>query len=374
MSKKPLTRKLIIIAIAMTACLLLVAVGALSSSVSAGPALGQKASATVEARRRTVQSELKTHLASTSVSEFHQVLGTLTHLDEPGALEVWREALENSDPQLRREAWAAYREIQVELHRRQFVPQIVRIQASAGDVLRLAESSGLEVTIWSSSGDQTYAAAPPYLVERLSNEGIEATVLYESVAEWQSARVAGDAIARAITPAYQSADAQSGFQVRVAVIDLADRVAGAPRGSAWLGDRENMLMQEGSRVAYLDLFVSDGSLASINAHKSQQYTERGFKVTGFYTLQEFENVAPRLFGGRSFNSGHRDKSKQTGEFQIELSNGKFHSYDQTVTEFKALAATHPELAKYVKIGSSFEGREIFALKISKDAAVDDASK
>lgn len=374
MSKKPLTRTLIIVAIAVTACLLLVVGGAFSSSVSAGSALGQKASATFEARRRAVQSELKTHLASTSVSEFQQALGILTRLDEPGALDVWRAALKNPDPQLQREAWATYREIQSELQRKEFVPQIARIRASAAEVLRLAESNGLEVNIWSSSGDQSYAAAPPYLIERLRNEGIGTTVIYESVAEWQSARGAGDAIARAITPAYQSADARSGFQVRVAVIDLADRAAGAPRESAWLGDRENILMQEGSRVAYLDLFVSDGSLASINAHKSQQYAERGFKVTGFYTLEEFENVSPRLFGGRSFSSGRRDKSKATSEFQIELSNGKFHSYDQTVTEFKALAATHPELAKYVKIGSSFEGREIFALKISKDAAIDDASK
>jgi carboxypeptidase T len=374
MRKKPLTRKLTTVGVALIACALFVAGATLSSSVSARSNSGQKASINIAERRRAAQSELRVRLASASVSEFQDALRTLTRLDEPGTLEVWRAALKNPDPQLQREAWMSYREIQSELERKEFVPQVARIKASAGEVLRLASEYGLEVTIWLSSGDQTYAAAPPYLVERLRNAGIDTAVIYESVAEWQAARAGGDVVARAITPEYQSAEAQSAFQVRVAVIDLADRISSARSYSAWLGDRENILMQEGSRVAYLDIFVSDGSLASINAHASEQYGQRGFKVTGLYTLEEFENVAPSLFGGKSFNAGRRDKSNRAGQFQIELSNGKFHSYDQTIAEFKTLASTHPDLAKYVKLGSSFEGREIFGLKISKDAAVDDASK
>src|SRR5262249_60769876 len=55
-------------------------------------------------------------------------------------------------------------------------------------------------------------------------------------------------------------------------------------------------------------------------------------------------------------------------------HGKLQSYEQAITEFKALESAHPDLARYVKLGSSFEGREIFALKVSRDASLDDASK
>jgi carboxypeptidase T len=331
-------------------------------------------SSSVQDERRIRQADLKARLASSNSNEFHDALTSLTRLDEPGAVDVWRAALDNGDPQLKHEAWSKYQTVQAELARKQFVPQIARINAPAAEVSRLAESIGLEVTIWSASRDLTFAAAPRYLIEALRSAGIETKVIYDSVTAWQKARANGDAIAQAITPDYQSAGAESETLMRVAVVDLATRAPAAAGYSDWLGDPEDLLMRDGSRVAYLDMFSSDGSLESINAHIAQRYTLRGYKLAGFYTPQEFAGVAPALFPGKSFDAGRRARSVSTDEVHITLANGKYHSYDQTVTEFKALAAAHPDLARYAKLGLSFEGREIFALKIGKDASVDDSSK
>ena len=60
--------------------------------------------------------------------------------------------------------------------------------------------------------------------------------------------------------------------------------------SDWLGDPEDVLMRDGSRAAYLDIFSSDGSLESINEHIAQRYTRRGYTAVGFYTPQEFAEL------------------------------------------------------------------------------------
>jgi carboxypeptidase T len=343
-------------------------------SVSAASSRPQKNSSGPQDERRIRQADLKGRLASSNSNEFHDALTSLTRLDEPGTLDVWGIALDNRVPQLQHEAWTRYQTVQAELERKQFVPQVVRINAPADKASQLAQTIGVEVTIWSSSGDLTFAAAPSYLTEALRSAGVEANVVYDSVTAWQKARANGDALAQAITPEYQSGGAEAGTVMRIAVVDLATRSPAATGYSDWLGDPEDLLMRDGSRVAYLDMFSSDGSIESINTHIAQRYTRRGYKLAGFYTPQEFAEVAPRIFPGKSFDAGRRAKSASASEVHITLANGKYHSYDQTVSEFKALAASHPDLARYSKLGSSFEGREIFALKISKDASVDDASK
>lgn len=374
MKKSALNRGLGVACIVLAACALLLASGTPHALVSARATRSHTHSIGLDDERRARHAELKIQLASTHSPEFQDSLTALARLDEQGVLDLWRIALSNADPRLRGQAWSRYREVQSELSRKEFVPQIARINAPAAEVSRLANSSGLDVTIWSASDVQTVAAAPPYLIERLRNEGIGINVIYDSVAAWQKARANGDSAAQAITPQYQSAGADSASQIRVAVIDLADRGAAAAGYSDWLGDRENILMRDGSRLAYLDIFLSDGSMASINTHIAEQYMRRGYKLEGFYTPEEFADRAPRLFPGKNFDAGRRAKPAQPGGVSIALANGKFHSYEETLAEFKALATAHPDLARYSKLGSSFEGREIFALKISKDASVDDVSK
>ncbi|HEX8184179.1 MAG TPA: M14 family metallopeptidase, partial [Blastocatellia bacterium] len=246
--------------------------------------------------------------------------------------------------------------------------------ASRDDVLRIAEQSGSDVTLWASSGNEVIAAAPPYLIERLRRDGITASVIYDSIADWQKARARGDHLAESITPAYQSESASSQLQARIAVIDLMERIAPTPGYSEWLGDGENILMRSDSLIAYLDIFSTDGSQASINSHIQEHYTKRGNNLIGFYTPEEFAKIAPQLFPGKGFNAGSRAGNPKAGEARALLANGRFHSYEETMAEFKSLASARPDLARYVKLGSSYEGREMFALKISKDAFVDDSTK
>ena len=327
----------------------------------------------MDAQRALRHAELQSRLGSTDLSTFQSSLAALSRMDEPGILDVWQAALNNSDARLRLKAWRRYGEVQAEISRKQYVPRIARIDAPAEKVTALAKEGGYDITIWTSGDNQSVVAAPPYFIDNLGNQGIASKLLYNSIADWQKARLTGDVTAQAITPEYQ-AESGAESQIRIAVINLADRTSAEPGYSDWLGEREDILMQDGSRVAYLDIFKSDGSDASISSHIAERYTRKGFKLEGFYSTAEFADRAPRLFPGKSFDAGRRSASAQTGGMKLALANGKFHSYDQTISEFKALATAHPDLAVYSKIGTSFEGRDIFALKISKDASVDDVSK
>jgi carboxypeptidase T len=327
-----------------------------------------------DASRRARQAQLKTRLSSSGRAEFEDALTTLASLDEPGALELWQTALKNSNSQFKKQAWSKYRSAQLELARKELVPQIARINAPPDEILRVAKSNNLEFTIWKANADETIAAAPAFLLERLQSEGYSASVIYNTVAEWQSAQLNGVALARSIAPDYQSEIARAHSETRIAVVDLSSRNKPASGYSDWLGDRENILMREGALIAYLDIFSSDGSPSSINSHIEEQYAKRGFKLAGFYTLEEFSSVAPRLFPGRSFDAGLGIKTGPSGDVKTALAGDRYHSYQQAVDEFKALADSHPNIARYVRLGSSYEGRDIFALKIAKNASVDDSSK
>ncbi|HWO02515.1 MAG TPA: M14 family metallopeptidase, partial [Blastocatellia bacterium] len=317
------------------------------------------------------QEQLKLGLASSRGDEFSKALSALVRLADNGELDLWNAALANPNPQLRLRAWSEYRLVQSKLVRNELVPQIARIGAEAGSLSRLASELGLQLSVWSSKGDETFAAASPRQIDRLRSAGISVDVIYDSIVEWQKARAQGDDLASAITPDYQSASAAQS-QVRIAVVDVADRQPG-PGRAGWLGDRENILMTDGSLVAYLDVFNSDGSAESISSHIKDKYTSRGFKLAGFFRPNEFADAAGRFFPGKSFDAGRRTASS-TGSVQTTLAEGSFHSYEETRTEFRALADSHPDLAQYVTLGTSFEGREIFALKITRGAALDDASK
>ncbi|HKP85515.1 MAG TPA: M14 family zinc carboxypeptidase, partial [Blastocatellia bacterium] len=366
-------RSLAIASIILFSLALLLASPLITSLASAYRSLPLRSIAASDASRRAKQAQLKARLASARAGEFEEALATLASLDEPGALGLWQAALKNPNPRFQKEAWDKYRGVQLELARKELIPQVASINAPPDEVLRVANSSGVELTIWKTGAGETVAAAPAFLVERLRGEGHSVNVMYDTVAEWDAARSNGDAFARSITPDYQSDAARETSVVRIAVIDLGSRSKPAPGYSDWLGDRENILMREGSLIAYLDIFSADGSPASVNAHIEDQYARRGYRVVGFYTPEEFSSAAPRLFRGESFDANWGSKAGGSGEFKT-LANDRYHSYQQAADEFKALADSHSNIARYVKIGSSYEGRDIFALKIAKNASVDDSSK
>jgi hypothetical protein len=324
---------------------------------------------------RPVRHErLKSLLSSTYGDDFRKSLSVLAALDEPGALDVWQAALATKDAALKQEAWSAYEAVRLRLERKEQVPQIVRVQASSAEVLRLAAELKLDTDIWSSTDQNTVAAAPIYLQEQLRNTGVAFQVLYDSVAEFQKAVKDGDRAARALDQARKAHNPETPSQIRVAVIDLAKKTAAAAGRSDWLGDQENVLMQNESFVAYLDIFSSDDSLPSINAHIEQAYTQRGFQLAGFYSLKEFFEVVTRFFPDKSFNAGSPAQGNAKGNISTQGAEGRFHSYDETLAEFNALAQANPNLARVVTLGNTYENRPIFGLKISKDVAVNDSTK
>jgi murein tripeptide amidase MpaA len=328
--------------------------------------------ATSASALKTGPPDLKSALKSRERARFIENLDHLASLDGPAALGAWQAALSNSDPELRLEAWARYRSIQAGLNRDLSVPQVIRAHTSSADLLRTAKETGIEITVWAAEAAETVAAVPPYLVRQLQAAGVRCELLYETIADWQTARSAGDVLATSITPEYQKPSGETRTELRIAVIDLATKTRPEPGHNDWLGDRENILMREGSRIAYLDTFQTDGSPASIAEHIAQKFTRKGYRLSGLYTLAEFAEVAPRVFAGRSFDPGLTPKT--ASELSPQLAEGSFHSYEETLSEFRSLANQHSDIASFVKLGTSFEGRDIFALKITRNPEGDDPNK
>ena len=74
-----------------------------------------------------------------------------------------------------------------------------------------------------------------------------------------------------------------------------------------------------------------------------------------------------------------DKARVVEEFQSHLLKQTpaevkaYHSYEQVGAELDRLATAYPDLAKKVSLGKTAEGRDIWALKISKDAQCDETT-
>ncbi|MFL5807394.1 MAG: M14 family metallopeptidase [Roseiflexaceae bacterium] len=54
-----------------------------------------------------------------------------------------------------------------------------------------------------------------------------------------------------------------------------------------------------------------------------------------------------------------------------LPDAAYHNYAETVDEIRAVAATHPTIIQLFSIGHSYEGRELWAAKISDNVALDE---
>ncbi len=56
---------------------------------------------------------------------------------------------------------------------------------------------------------------------------------------------------------------------------------------------------------------------------------------------------------------------------IPLGATIYHSYNETVTELNQIAADHPAITKLISIGKSYEGRDIWALKVSDNPEIEE---
>ncbi|MBI3650219.1 MAG: zinc carboxypeptidase [Acidobacteria bacterium] len=320
------------------------------------------------------QQQLKARLANDDAQEFRQALHFLSTLDEPGALALWQTALDSQDATLKQEAWKAYQNVRLMLERKERVPQLARINASAEALQSVAAELNLDTEVWSSTTNETIAAAPIYLLDQFRNSGIAVQVLYDSLADFHRALQHGDRAAAAIDQTHKAQHPETPSQIRIAVVDLAKKLPPVAGYAEWLGDQENILMQNASFIAYLDIFAAPDSPAAIQSHVDENYTRRGFQLAGFYTLQEFSQVLTKYFPHQSFNPGSHSSGKTKGNLSPQGAEGRYHSYDETVAEFNALAQTYPNLARVFTLGNTYENRPIFGLKISKDASVNDSTK
>ena len=325
------------------------------------------------ARRSTrlaAQQETAARLRSIDPDQFLPALAALTERDEPGLLPAWDAAIHNLNDELRIAAWNRYRRVRTRLERNELVPQVVRVSESAATIQRIADEAGLDVNVWSEGAGNVVAAASPYLVDEMRARGLNVIQLYDTVADWHQARVLHDPIAESITPEYQRSDNR---QMRIAVVDLTRSGPPQPGYSDWLGDAENVLIRNESFAAYLDIFsVADDSNQTLQSYIDERYTRHGFALAGFFTPAEFSNAVGRYFPGKSFEAGRR--SSRGGGVRLALAEGAFHSYQETLSEFTALAQNHPDIARLVNLGASYEGRQIFALKISLDPGNNDPNK
>jgi hypothetical protein len=345
-----------------------VAVWLVSTGVLLHPrGLDAQAYADGERTRVSRLAELRARLAETESIKLDRALADLAARDEPGVLAVWEEALATAAPAARRQIARAFAAVRDRLARSERVAQVVRLRASparVAEVRRVLETAGgaLDLTLWRLGTDQVIAALPRAARERLRTAGIAGEVLFDSVAEWDAARQAGQAAARAITPRYQSSTAADDYVLRVLVIDLSRSRRGAD-DFTWIGDRENVLARNDRYLAYLDGLPAK----RMRSYLRRRYLRRGLKVVAVLTVDEFRDRAAAYFP--ELPPPTHDAPGVAAAF-----DGLFHSHADVTAELQSLAAQYPNRAKLISLGPSYEGREIWALKISRDVARDDPQK
>ncbi|HEX8185374.1 MAG TPA: hypothetical protein VF747_11495, partial [Blastocatellia bacterium] len=113
-------------AIILISVSLLVTSAAISWPVSAHSVHARLPVGRQDAGRVARHAQLKARLLSKIFGEFEEALLALSALDEQGALDLWREALKNAQPQFQKQAWSKFQEVQAELTRKEIIPQVSR--------------------------------------------------------------------------------------------------------------------------------------------------------------------------------------------------------------------------------------------------------
>ncbi|MBI1815150.1 MAG: zinc carboxypeptidase [Deltaproteobacteria bacterium] len=308
---------------------------------------------------------LKEQLGNRTDATFTQALDALVASDAPGTLDVWEHALATTDGARRPELLRRFAAVRDRLTRRERIARVVRLATSRAQLARvqqaLEEQGGpLNLTLWHTDGDHVVVALSPAAYERLAAAGIAGDVLFNSVSEWQHAQRRGAATAVRIMPHYQSNAAANDHRARILVFDLA---AGPVDAAQYLlADHENVVARNDRYLAYLDIVPRHHR----HIYLRQRYRQHGLRIVAMLPVDRFDTAGRRFFP-------ELEGSALTIGSAASL-DGQFHSYAEVAAELQDLAARYPGIASLSSLGPTYEGREIWALKISRDVTVDDPNK
>jgi carboxypeptidase T len=97
--------------------------------------------------------------------------------------------------------------------------------------------------------------------------------------------------------------------------------------------------------------------------------DHGHVVAGM-TRREVRLVRRLGYGVRPLPPPRRGGARRT--FDFPAADSAYHDYDETVSRITSVANSHPEIVQLMPIGTSYEGRTVYALKVSDNVATDEA--
>src|SRR5439155_10201316 len=141
----------------------------------------------------------------------------------------------------------------------------------------------------------------------------------------------------------------------VVVFGSGPSALGRPSGSA-----------AGSRVATISTYRVEG-VSTREARTAVTRTGAAIEAVGgdFVLVRATEGEAAAIRG-----LGFAVTPARVENFPPE--DKRFHNYREMVNDIQAVAAAHPNIVQVFTIGRSFEGRKIWAAKVSDNVAIDEA--
>ncbi|MEW6278652.1 MAG: M14 family metallopeptidase [Candidatus Eremiobacterota bacterium] len=127
-------------------------------------------------------------------------------------------------------------------------------------------------------------------------------------------------------------------------------------------------------------FFEQGELKDV--HPDRQEEARGIDTDQNGTLEDGEIVdyLQRTDSMHDHEGHNIDRDRVLTEFKYHLKKeinpevAGYHSYEQVKADLEALERSYPHLARLVSLGKSPEGRDLWALQISKGVRCEDTSK
>jgi hypothetical protein len=226
--------------------------------------------------------------------------------------------------------------------------ELDRVRAS------LRERGGrLGFIAWGVAGEGIVGAATDASLAALSRAGVQWKQLFTTIAEYEDARVGGDRRAVELP-----GPPEIRYALVVAVVDLAV----SPNAERSV-DPEQIIRRNGRYLAILDAERIGSSTEALIA----RYRASGLRLADAVPLDAFPSRSGWYFPENPVTPG--EVAGKTSAFE-----GAYTSYDELTEGLRRLEAHYPSLVRLESLGRSYEGRDIWAVKISARTAVDDSAK